>query len=515
MQKIRILDTTLRDGTQGTDISLTVRDKVELVKAFDNFGIDYIELGWPWSNKKEVEAFREAGALKLKQAKIVAFGSTKRIGIDAKDDKNLLAIVESKAAVACIFGKTWIEHIKKQLKTTEEENLKAIEDSIKFLKSRNLEVMYDAEHYFDGFKDNSKYALKTLECAVNAGADSVVLCDTNGGTLVDELGKITEETVKFLKGKKVEIGIHCHNDSGLAVANTVEAVVKGCTLIHGTINGIGERTGNVDLCQVLPILAIKKNMPLPQLKLKDIKKVSELVNTLTNKKPNNYQPFVGRFAFSHKGGVHVDAMMKGASYEHINPALVGNATHTILSELSGKANVVGVLKEFGILVEKDDDKAIAMLNKVEEMERKGYDIGQLDAEKFLLKEDFFGKERFKILSWSSVSEQNNGERSECSLVGKVNGKKREALAKVECGPVDAMFHAVIKLLADNYKDVKKVRLLNYKVRIAEDKGAESSVRVYIEFSGDGKEWGTVGVSTNILEASIEALYKGFRYFISS
>ncbi len=513
---MKIFDTTLRDGCQSANVNFSLRDKIEVVKALDDFGVDYIELGWPAANAKEMGVFIEASKLKLKNAKIVAFGSTRRVGVKAGDDVNLQAILNSKANVACIFGKTWIEHVEMQLKTKPEENLNAIGESIEFLKKNGLEVLYDLEHFFDGFKDNKEYALSCLKEAALAKADYLVMCDTNGGTLVDDVMGILKTVVDFLKkeGLNVKLGVHFHNDSGVGVANSLVSVDFGVGMIQGTINGFGERAGNADLCQIIPNLVLKKNLKL-EVKLERLTALSDLVYTLANIKPNKSNPFVGKHAFLHKGGVHVDAIMKGASYEHIDPLLVGNNRGVVLSDLSGRANIVGVLKNFGLKVGKDDDRVSQMLKKVEELEKKGYDIGSLDAEKFLLKEEFFGNKGkvFEIKTWKVMSEQKNGEFSEGILAGTVNGNNVEVVAPVKGGPVDAIYHALVKMIGSAHKDIDKVQLVNYKVMIAQDNGAESSVRVYIEFKNNGDEWGTVGVSTNILEASLEAIEKGFRYFL--
>ena len=513
---IKLFDTTLRDGAQSPDVNFSVRDKLEIVKALDDFGIHCIELGWPGSNPKDMLIFLEARKLKLKKAKIVAFGATRKVNVMPEEDSNLLAILKSKAKVACIFGKTWMEHVKKQLKSEAGNNLKAIDDSIKFLKKNKLTVFYDLEHFFDGFKDNKNYALACLKSAANAGADCLVLCDTNGGSLPEEVDIIIKETKRFMEKEKIktEMGIHAHNDSGFAVANTLVAVNHGFTQLHGTINGFGERTGNTDLCQLIPTLVLKKRFKL-DVKLKKLGSLSDLVYTLANVKPNNHQPYVGKNAFRHKGGIHVDAVMKGASYEHIDPSMVGNMRDIVLSDLSGKANIVEVLKKFNIKADKDDPNVVKMLKEVERLEKLGYDIGNLPVEQFLLSEKFFGrdKEFFKIATWKVMSEQRNGEFSESVITGKVDGKNREVVAQVGGGPVDALYKALQKMIATNYKEIKTVKLINYKVMMAEDKGAESSVRVYIEFRNGREEWGTAGVSENILEASLEAIEKGFRYYL--
>jgi len=513
---MKIFDTTLRDGSQSANVNFSVRDKVEIVKALDDFGVDYIELGWPGANKKEMGVFLEVSKIRLKNAKIVAFGSTRRLNVKASEDGNLQAIIKSKSPVACIFGKTWLKHVEKQLKAKPEENLEAIKDSIEFLKKNKLEVIYDLEHFFDGFKDDKKYALACVKEAVLAKADYLVLCDTNGGTLVKEVEDVLKEVNGFLKKErlKVKLGVHFHNDSGLGVANSLVSVDYSVEMVQGTINGLGERTGNADLCQIIPNLVLKKAMKLGKIGLKRLSGLSDLVYTLANIKPNKSQPFVGKHAFLHKGGVHVDALMKGASYEHIDAELVGNKRDIVLSDLSGKANIVEVLKKFSVKVSKDDVRVKKMLDKVEELEKKGYDIGSLPAEQFLLKEEFFGKGHiFSIKTWKIVSEQRNGEFSECILTGEVNGKEVEVVAPVKGGPVDAVYIALKKMIESMHKDISKVSLVNYKVMIAEDKGAESSVRVYIEFKNNGDEWGTVGVSGNILEASLEAIEKGFRYYL--
>ena len=517
--EVEIFDTTLRDGSQSSDVNLSMRDKVELVKALDNFGVDFIELGWPGSNPKDIEAFREVKKLKLSNSRIVAFGSTKRIGVSADKDANLRAILDSGAGVACLFGKTWVEHIVRQLKATKEQNLESIRDSILFLRKNNLDVIYDLEHFFDGFKDNKDYAFECLRTAHSAGASTLVLCDTNGGAMPFEVREIILQILDFFKrnGINSRLGIHTHNDSGLAVANALEAVKLGALHVQGTINGVGERIGNMDLCQLIPNLKLKLGFSLRKIDLSRLTELSSLVYTYTQLKPNNRQPFVGKYAFAHKGGIHVDAVMKGASYEHINPALVGNKRNIVLSELSGRATVVEVAKKFGYDVSKDSPNVKEMLSRVEEMEKRGYDIGTLHAEHLLLVDEFFGngKPLFSILSWKISSEHNGGELSICVMKGKVEGKSVEESASVEGGPVDAAYNSLRKMISQVYPQISKVKLENYKVMIAEDMGAKSSVRVYIEFSCDKELWSTVGVHTNILRASIEAIEKGFRYYLKT
>ena len=399
---------------------------------------------------------------------------------------------------------------------TPEENLEAIGSSVRFLKNKGLYVFYDLEHFFDGYKDNKEYALNCLKTASLAGANCLVPCDTNGGMLPSETKEIIKEVKEFMvkEGINEDLGVHFHNDSGTAVANTLIAIEEGVNEIQGTINGLGERTGNADLCQIIPNIILKKKNKL-NIKLDKLTELSKLVYTLANIKPPSSQPFVGKNAFSHKGGIHVDAVMKGASYEHINPSWVGNKREIILSDLSGKANIVEVAKKFKIEVKKDDPRVNDMLKEVEVMEKKGYDIGNSKAEQFLLIDKHFGsgKSFFDIKTWKIMSEQKNGEFSEAIITGTVNQKDREVIAPIQGGPVGAAYIALIKLISADYKNIEEVNLINYKVMIAEDKGADSSVRVYIEFKNGKEEWGAVGVSSNILEASLEALEKGFRYYL--
>lgn len=512
---LTIYDTTLRDGEQNPDINFSVRDKLEIARALAEFGVDYIELGWPSSNPKELECFFQIPS-NLKD-KIVAFGSTKKKGIKAEEDKNLNQIIKSNVKHACIFGKTWLEHVEKQLKISPKENLIGIKESIGFLRSQGIIVFYDLEHFFDGYKNNRDYALECIKTAANAGAKTLVLCDTNGGCLPNEIAKIIEEVRLFLEINKinVELGIHAHNDSGCALANTLIAIDKGVEHIQLTVNGFGERTGNCDLCQLIPNLILKKKIELPKIKLNQLKQLSDLVYTLANIKPNSNQPFVGKNAFSHKGGVHIDAIIKGASYEHINPELVGNTRNFVLSDLSGKANIIEMARKFGFRISKDNPRVESLLKEVKELEKRGYDINNLDAEQFLLVNKYFGenKQFFKINTWKIMSEKRLGEYSECVITGTVDNKAREVVAPVKGGPVDAAYKCLRKMISTIYKQIKEVMLINYKVMIAEDKGPESTVRVYIEFKDGDEEWGTVGVSQNILEASLEAIEKGFKYYL--
>ena len=516
MAQIVLFDTLLRDGCQSADVTLSIRDKLEIVKALDEFGIDYIELGWPAANEKEMETFQEAHKLNLQHAKIVAFGSTRRKDSEAKNDPNLQGIVASKATVACIFGKTWLQHIEKQLKTTPEKNKEAIHDSITFLRQQNLDVFYDLEHFFDGYKDNPQYALDCIKTASRAGASYVVPCDTNGGTLPEEVQITLQEVIDFIKKESLncKLGVHFHNDCGVGVANSLLALSLGATMVQGTINGFGERTGNADLCQIIPNIVLKKNISLPSINLKNLTQLSTLVYTLANIKHAREKPFVGKNAFSHKGGIHVDAINKGASYEHIDPKKVGNKRDVILSDLSGKANILETLKKHNISVEKNDPRVHAMLKSLETLEKKGFDIGTVEAEQFLLVQKHFGSKEHNITidNWSTTSKKDTQEYSEAEITATVNGTPKTEKREVQGGPVDALFHA-LKSIIESTKDPIDMKLVNYKVAIAKDQGVESSVRVYIEFQSNRSEWGNIGVSTNILEASLEAITKGFLYYL--
>lgn len=515
--KMKIYDTTLRDGTQNKEIRFTVKDKLSILELLDKCKVDYAELGWPGSNPKDMEAFKEASKNKYQHIKIAAFCSTRRKDINAEEDPNLKAVIESKATVATVFGKTWLDQVAKQLRATPEENLKAIEDSIKFLKKHCNEVFYDAEHFFDGYKDNKEYALKCLSTASKAGANALVLCDTNGGCLPQEILKIVNNVKKEFPKEK--IGIHCHNDSGCAVANSIVAS-ELLDQIQGTINGFGERAGNADLCQIIPSLVLKQGIRI-NFNLKKLKEASDRVYMLANIKENHHQPFVGKNAFAHKGGIHVDAISKGAVYEHIDPELVGNKREIVLSDLSGTANIVEVLKEFDIEADKKDPRVKEMLDELKDLEKKGYDIQDLKAEKFLLAyKHFMAKDLlFKVdrENWKITTGRKKGsEFSQATMRAVIDNIQHEATLPVhEQGPVDSAYEALKSLISLKYKEIKDIKLSNFKVMIAEDKGAESSVRVYIEFKTNDDEFGTTGVSTNIIEASIEAIVKGFRYFLAN
>jgi len=510
--KIKIFDTSLRDGMQGEGISLTVDDKLKIASALDNLGVHYIEGGWPYSNPKETEFFLKVKKLKLKNSKITAFGSTRNKNVPAKKDKNLLAILKVKPAAACIFGKTWDLHVRHALNTTPEKNLDMIFSSVKFLKSKGLEVIYDAEHFFDGYLSNSEYALKTLAAAAAAGADNITLCDTNGGMLPHQIEKIIHQ-IKI----KTPLGIHSHNDSGCAVANSIVAVQSGCVLVQGTINGWGERCGNANLSSVIPNIKLKLGVDcITDEKLKLLAETARYISEVANIVPSDKQPYIGYSAFAHKGGVHVSAVAKKSStYEHIDPTVVGNQRRILISELSGRANIILKSKELKINFEKTSDKAKKILQIVKDREKKGYLYeGAEGSFELLLKRNlgshktFFNLGGFRV----AVEKDTHGHfKSEATIKVFVKGKEELTAAEGD-GPVNALDNALRKALDRFYPQLKNVRLSDFKVRIINPSdGTGAKVRVLIQ-STDGKdEWSTVGVSENIIEASWQALVDAIEY----
>jgi 2-isopropylmalate synthase len=513
MKKIRLYDTTLRDGAQSKGISFSLEDKLKIAQKLSEIGVHYIEGGWPGSNPKDISFFKEVTKLNLGKSKIAAFTSTRRANKKAEEDISLKRSLESQAPVIAIFGKSWKLHVKDVLKTTEEENLKMIEDSVSFFKKHGKEVIYDAEHFFDGFKDNSSYALKTLKAAVKGGADCLVLCDTNGGTLPSQIASITKKVKEEID---CEVGIHTHNDNGMAVANSIIAVENGATHIQGTINGIGERCGNADLITIIPNLQLK--MGINCLTKENLAKLTELslyIDEIANLIPVSNRPFVGENAFSHKGGIHADAIKKSpTSYEHIDPKLVGNKTNFSVSELSGKATVFLKAKELGIKLDEKDPKIVSLLNKLKELENAGYHFEAAEASlELLLKRTFFKRKKFFHLEGYDVRiiMQNNKFSSEATIRAKVHNQE-EHTASLGDGPVDALANALKKALIGFYPSLTDFELIDYKVRIINpEEGTAAKTRVLIQFRDHKHTWSTIGVSTNIIEASWEALVDSIEY----
>jgi 2-isopropylmalate synthase len=513
-KKIAIYDTTLRDGAQTEGISLSLEDKLRIAAELDKVGIDYIEGGWPGSNPKDLAFFREARKLALKHSRIAAFGATRRAHSKARSDANLAALLESKAKTATIFGKSWDLHVTDVFHTSLKENIAMIHDSVSFLKAKKLEVIYDAEHFFDGFASHPEYALSTVEEAARAGADMIVLCDTNGGSLPDPVGRAVDAVRERVR---VPLGIHCHNDMNLAVANSVVAVQRGCSQVQGTINGYGERCGNVDLISMIAILEVKKGMRcLPPGKLASLTELARYVAEICNMPLRPNQPFVGSSAFAHKGGVHIDAMMKNVkTYESFDPALVGNARKFLVSELSGKTNILAKAKEFDLDLSKESPETRGILEKIRELEHQGYQFEAAEASFELLMKKMTGKYRkyFDLLGFKVVDAKIEGDGvvSEATVKLRV-GHDVEHTAAEGDGPVNALDNALRKALKRFYPVIEKTHLTDYKVRVVNSEaGTAAKVRVFIEFQ-DGKDtWQTVGVSENIIEASWQALVDAIEY----
>jgi 2-isopropylmalate synthase len=512
---IKIYDTTLRDGTQGEGVSFSMEDKVRLATRLDALGIHYIEGGWPGSNPKDLRFFRRMQDVPLKHARLAAFSMTRRAGVPAPGDANMQAILESGAPVATIVGKSWDFHVTEALGTTRPENLAMIADSIAFLRPRVEEVIFDAEHFFDGFRANRDYALETLRAAEGAGAHWLVLCDTNGGTLPADLVEILREVRRHLRAP---LGIHVHNDAECAVANSLAAVREGADQVQGTINGFGERCGNANLVSVIPNLALKMGLEcIPASSLRELRAVSRFVSELANRKPWDAQPYVGDSAFAHKGGMHVSAVLKHPeTYEHVAPDAVGNHRRVLVSELSGKSNIEWKAREYGIDIDRETPDSRRILEQLKALEDQGFQFEGAEASFELLMERALGRYQkyFDLEAYRVIVEEQNDARepvAEATVRVRVKGVS-EHTAAAGNGPVDALDHALRKALEEFYPGLRQLRLLDYKVRILdESKGTAAKTRVLVT-SGDGEEtWGTVGVADNIIEASWQALVDSIEY----
>ena len=515
MAKVEIYDTTLRDGAQGEGISFSVEDKLKIARRLDQMGFDYIEGGWPGSNPKDNEFFQKARKITWQHAKLAAFGSTRRAGTKASEDGNLQTILDAGVKVAAIVGKSWDFHVTNALQTTLAENLAMVSDSIAFLSAHGLEVVFDAEHFFDGYKANPAYALKVLETAAKAGARVVVLCDTNGGTLPWEIEVATQAAVKAVD---VRVGVHIHNDAGLAVANSLVAINAGATHVQGTVNGYGERCGNADLCSVIPNLQLKAHKEcLSKANLEQLTRLSNYVSELANQIPNDKQPFVGKSVFSHKGGLHVSALMKHPeTYEHIEPELVGNRRRVLISELSGASNIAYKAKEYDIDLEHGSPALRSVVEVIKDLEYQGYHFEGAEASfEIMLKKSlglytpFFDLEGLRV-----IIEKRQGEAepiTEATVKVQVGDLTSHTVAEGN-GPVNALDNALRKALEEAYPQVQNIRLTDYKVRVLnERRGTEAKVRVLIESTDGVQTWGTVGVSTNLIEASWRALVDSIEY----
>jgi 2-isopropylmalate synthase len=512
---LEIYDTTLRDGAQAEDVSFSADDKVLVAQKLDELGVGYIEGGWPGANPKDIEFFRIIKTMPLKHATVVAFGSTRKASNPVQKDANLHALLEAGTGTITLFGKSWNLHVTDALGISLAKNLEIIEDSIAYLREKGRRVFYDAEHFFDGYKADPEYAMETLWRAVRAGAERVILCDTNGGTMPWEIREICQ-TVK--RDCKVPLGIHAHNDSEMAVANSLVALATGVVQVQGTINGIGERCGNANLCSILPNLELKmKRRVLGEKHLALLREVSHFVAEIANLVPDKHQPYVGDSAFAHKGGVHIHAVQKNpATYEHVIPAKVGNRQRMLISDHMGRSGLLEKVETYGIKLSKDNPKLQELLTKLKDMESGGYQFEGAEGSLELLTRKAVGryKPSFQLLGFRVIVEKREADAvpvSEATVTVKV-GEAIQHTAAEATGPVNALDHALRKALEKFYPQLKEVKLLDYKVRVlAASHGTASKVRVLIE-SGDHKEkWGTVGVSENIMEASWQALADSIEY----
>ncbi|HZT07602.1 MAG TPA: citramalate synthase [Chloroflexota bacterium] len=513
MSQLFVYDTTLRDGTQGEHVSLTVEDKLRIARKLDEFGIDFVEGGWPGSNPKDSEFFQRARQLRLAHARLTAFGATRRAGVAADGDEGLRTLLAADTPVVTLFGKSWTLHVTEALRTSLDENLEMIRSSVAFLKAEGREVIYDAEHFFDGYRADPEYAMETLAAAAHAGADWIVLCDTNGGVLPWDVESIVSEV---LAAGHQRVGIHVHNDAGTAVASTLAAVRAGATQVQGTVNGVGERCGNVDLCPVIAGAALKLGAEMAcSSKLDQLTALSAYLYDVANLVPVDNQPYVGRSAFAHKGGVHVSAMMRNErTYEHVDPASVGNLRRVLISELAGRSNLFAAAKEMGIDLDDDAPAALRAVQTVKELESRGYQFEAADASLELLLRRQLGlwEPRFHLRDYRVTIDHRGGEPRTDATIRLMVGEREEHTAADGDGPVHALDRALRKALQPFYPGIADIHLTDYRVRVLDgSQGTSTQVRVLIESADEHGTWTTVGVSTNILEASWEALADAIEY----
>jgi 2-isopropylmalate synthase len=515
MKRVTIYDTTLRDGAQSEDVSFSVEDKLRITEKLDELGIHYIEGGWPGANPRDNEFFTKAHKLKLKNSTLVAFGSTHHPRSNVNRDRNIRTLLRAGTPVVTIFGKTWDFHVKEALRISLNANLDLIHNSVLYLKKRVDKVFFDAEHFFDGFKANREYALKAVEAAITAGADYIVLCDSNGGTLPHEIDSIVR-AVREVCTKP--LAIHAHNDSECAVANSIMAVKSGASQVQGTINGLGERCGNANLISVIPNLKLKLNIDcITERKLKKLKEVSRFVTEIANLRHFKRQPYVGDSAFAHKGGVHVSAVERHPeTYEHIRPESVGNYQRVLVSDLSGKSNIIRKIREFNLKIDPESPKVARIIKKIKDLENQGFQFEGAEASFELLMKKTFKLHRrfFELIGFRVIVEKRReGEvpLSEATIMLRVDGKL-EHTAAIGNGPVNAIDNALRKALEKFYPQLKDMKLIDYKVRVlAAGKGTSAKVRVLVESGDKTHKWSTVGVSENIIEASWQALVDSIEY----
>lgn len=516
MGKIEIYDTTLRDGAQMEGITFSLEDKLRIAEKLDLLGIQFIEGGWPGANPKDIRFFDECKSIRFKNAQIVAFGSTRRVGKSVHEDPNVKALLKAGTNWVTIFGKSWDLHVRDVLRVSQDENLLMIKDTISYLVKEGRDVIYDAEHFFDGYKDNPEYALSTLKVAEESGAKRIVLCDTNGGTMPFEIEEIIERVKKTIH---VPLGIHAHNDSGMGVANSIIAIRSGCTHVQGTINGYGERCGNADLCSIIPNIKLKLGLDcIEDEKQRILTEVSRFIREVANLVPNPHQPYVGHSAFSHKGGVHVDAVKKNPrTYEHIDPELVGNHRHILVSELAGSATVLHKVADLNIDLKKGSKEMKKILEALKDLEAEGYEFEAADASFELLVKKKIGCHRqfFDLKGFRVIVErrEDGGLISEATVKLEVDGKLRYTVAEGD-GPVNALDNALRQALEEFYPVLKGVHLTDYKVRVLDPaSGTAARVRVLVTSTDKDGSWDTVGVSENIIQASWEALVDSIEYVL--
>lgn len=524
-KRIWVYDTTLRDGAQREGIALSLTDKLKIVRKLDEMGIPFIEGGWPGANPKDVELFRQLRLLPPNAAEVVAFCATRRPGSKCEQDPLLQAVLEASTRWVTVFGKSWDLHVTQGLQTSLEENLAMIEETVAFFRERGRQVIYDAEHWFDGYKANPDYAIATLKAAIAGGARWLVFCDTNGGSLPHEVSSIVNEVRERLSRDLLEqeigLGIHTHNDSGTAVANALAAVLAGVTMVQGTINGYGERCGNADLCTLIPNLQLKLGYRcLEEGQLEKLTATSRYVSEIVNLAPDDHAPFVGRSAFAHKGGVHVSAVLRNpVTYEHIEPEKVGNSRRIVISEQAGLSNVISKARELGLSLDKQDPRLREVLQKLKELEYEGYQFEGAEASFDLLilsclglRRSFFTIRGFQV-HCGFLAPEDNSCFSDALATVKVLVDGRELLEVAEGnGPVSALDHALRKALAQFYPEIGQFHLTDYKVRILDTSaGTSAKTRVLVEFSNGEQSWTTVGVSTNIITASYQAVVEGIEY----
>ncbi len=510
-----IYDTTLRDGAQSEGVSFSVDDKLKIARRLDEFGVDYIEGGWPGSNPKDMEFFQRVARMDWANAKIAAFGSTRRIKSKVSEDENIGLLLAAQTPAVTIFGKSWDLHVHEGLRASLEQNLEIIRDSVAYLKAHGKEVIYDAEHYFDGFEANPEYAMETLAAAQDAGADYLVLCDTNGGTLTSRLIEIICTTLE--RKFQVPLGIHAHNDSDLAVANSLAAVEKGFLQVQGTVNGYGERCGNANLCSIIANIALKTKVKLGRkVKLQELTTLSRYVSEIANLLHREESPYVGNSAFAHKGGIHVSAIRRNRrTYEHIDPALVGNRQRVLVSDQSGQSNILSKAEEQGLDLSSNKEEVKKIVDHLKELEHLGYQFEGADGSFEVLVKKSIGAyvPFFDLLSARAIidKKENGTLNSEAVLKIRVDGVIEHTAAEGH-GPVDALDKALRKALEQFYPSLQKLRLVDYKVRVLNsEQGTAAKVRVFIESGDEDSVWGTVGVSENIIEASWQALVDSISY----